>query len=151
MGAIAFALFAGIYYWFPMVTGRWYQKRLAHLHFWLSMVGTNLTFFPMLWLGYGGMPRRYAGYDFSVGPVAYFTDLHQLATVGAFTLAIGQLAFVYNAVVSWLEGPDADSDPWDLEALGQYTHEWQWWERQQESPTPALADGGDDADDQAGD
>ena len=48
MGAIAFAVFAGIYYWFPLITGRWYQRTLAKWHFWLSMIGTNLTFFPTI-------------------------------------------------------------------------------------------------------
>jgi cytochrome c oxidase subunit 1 len=143
MGAIAFAIFAGIYYWFPLVTDRWYQKRLAHAHFWLSMVGTNLTFFPMILLGYGGMPRRYAGYELSVGPVSYFTDLHQLATVGAVLLAVGQVLFVWNVVTSWLEGPRAVDDPWDLEAHDQRTNDWQWFERQRDTPTPAVADGGD--------
>jgi len=141
MGGIVFAVFAGIYYWFPMVTGRMYQKRLAHAHFWLSMVGTNLTFFPMVLLGYGGMPRRYASYSLDVGPVSYFTDLHQLATLGAFILAIGQIIFVWNIVTSWLEGAEAGTDPWGLEARGQRTNEWEWLERQQDRPT--VADGGD--------
>ncbi|WP_353633205.1 cytochrome c oxidase subunit I (plasmid) [Halobacterium sp. NMX12-1] len=141
MGGIVFAVFAGIYYWFPMVTGRMYQKRLAHAHFWLSMVGTNLTFFPMVMLGYGGMPRRYASYSLDVGPVSYFTDLHQLATLGAFILAIGQIIFVWNIVTSWLEGAEAGTDPWGLEARGQRTNEWEWLERQQDRPT--VADGGD--------
>jgi cytochrome c oxidase subunit 1 len=140
MGAIVFAIFAGIYYWFPLFTGRWYQKKLAHAHFWLSMIGTNVTFFPMVLLGYGGMPRRYAGYDLTVGPVSYFTDLHQIATLGAFMLAVGQLIFVWNVVTSWLEGPEAGSDPWDLEAHDQRTNEWHWRERQREAPI-AIADG----------
>jgi cytochrome c oxidase subunit 1 len=140
MGAIVFAIFAGIYYWFPLFTGRWYQQKLAHAHFWLSMVGTNVTFFPMVLLGYGGMPRRYAGYDLSVGPVSYFTDLHQIATLGAFILAVGQLVFVWNVVTSWLEGPETGSDPWDLEASDQRTKEWHWRESRRETPV-AIADG----------
>jgi cytochrome c oxidase subunit 1 len=140
MGAIVFAIFAGIYYWFPLFTGRWYQQKLAHAHFWLSMIGTNVTFFPMVMLGYGGMPRRYAGYDLSAGPVAYFTDLHQIATLGAFMLAVGQLIFVWNVVTSWLEGPEAGRDPWNLESHDQRTHEWHWRERQREAPV-AIADG----------
>jgi len=99
-----------------------------------------LTFFPMVMLGYGGMPRRYAGYDLSVGPVSYFTDLHQIATFGAVLLAVGQLAFVWNVVTSWLEGPEVGSDPWDLEAHDQRTNEWHWRERQRDTPV-AVADG----------
>ncbi|MFC7157454.1 cbb3-type cytochrome c oxidase subunit I [Halomarina halobia] len=144
MGAIAFAVFAAIYYWFPLFTGRMYQRMLAKWHFWLSMVGTNLTFFPMLLLGYEGMPRRYAGYVLSVGPEAYFAALHQLATLGAFVLALGQLIFVWNVVQSWLEGPVVeDGDPWKLDEHGLSTHEWAWFDRRL---TTTVPDGGDERD-----
>ncbi|QZP39801.1 cytochrome c oxidase subunit I [Halobaculum magnesiiphilum] len=140
MGGIAFAIFAGIYYWFPLVTGRWYQRTLGKWHFWLTMIGTNITFFPMVLLGYGGMPRRYAGYDITVGPVGYFADLHQLATLGVYILAIGQLIFVWNLVTSWLEGRQIeDSDPWNLDEHGLRTNEWGWLEQHRET---ALVDGG---------
>ncbi|QCC49324.1 cbb3-type cytochrome c oxidase subunit I [Halobellus limi] len=140
MGGIAFAVFAGIYYWFPLYTGRMYQRTLGKWHFWLSMVGTNLTFFPMIFLGYGGMPRRYAGYDLTVGPVAYFADLHRLATLGVFVLAVGQLIFVWNLVSSWLEGAEIDDgDPWNLARDGLLTNEWQWFADTRQT---ALVDGG---------
>jgi cytochrome c oxidase subunit 1 len=140
MGAIAFAVFAGIYYWFPIFTGRMYQRRLAKAHFWLSMVGTNLTFFPMIILGYEGMPRRYATYEATVGPLELFTLMHQLATAGALILAVGQLIFVWNLVTSWLEGPEVDDgDPWDLDETGQRTREWDWFGRKLETAVP---DGG---------
>jgi cytochrome c oxidase subunit 1 len=94
------------------------------------------------------MPRRYASYDLTVGPVAYFTDLHQLATLGVYLLAIGQLIFVWNIVTSWLEGPEVDGvDPWDLEADGLLTNEWRWYERNR---GPAVADGGTDSADEEG-
>ena len=142
MGGIAFAVFAGIYYWFPLFTGRMYQRTLAKWHFWLTMLGTNLTFFPMILLGYAGMPRRYATYDVAVGPVDLFTLLHQLATAGAFVLAIGQLIFVWNLVQSWLEGPKVeDGDPWDLERDDMLDKEWEWFDRKLET---AIADGGED-------
>ncbi|WP_424016436.1 cbb3-type cytochrome c oxidase subunit I [Halorientalis pallida] len=141
MGAIAFAVFAGIYYWFPLVTGRLYQRTLAKWHFWLTLIGTNLTFFPMVILGYAGMPRRYATYDVGIGPIDLFTALHQAATVGAFVLAVGQLIFLWNIVQSWLEGPRVtDGDPWDLEATGQKSREWKWFGR---DGLPAVADGGE--------
>jgi cytochrome c oxidase subunit 1 len=142
MGGIAFAVFAGIYYWFPLYTGRWYQRSLAKWHFWLSLVGTNVTFFPMVLLGYAGMPRRYATYDLTAGPIDLFTILHQLATVGVVLLVIGQLIFVWNLVTSWLEGPlVTDGDPWDLAETEQFPREFAWFERER---LPALADGGDD-------
>ena len=135
-GAIAMAGFAGIYYWFPLYTGRMYQKTLAKWHFWLSMVGSNVTFLAMLLLGYGGMPRRYATY------LPQFTDMHVIATVGAFIMGFGQLVFVYNIVTSWLEGPEVeDSDPWALEEDGLKTKDWAWFERKRET---ALTDGGDE-------
>nr|WP_276300774.1 cytochrome c oxidase subunit I [Halorussus sp. DT80] len=137
MGAIAMAGFAGIYYWFPMFTGRMYQRTLAKWHFWLTMIGSNVTFLAMLLLGYGGMPRRYATY------LPQFTDLHLVATVGAFVMGFGQLIFVYNLVVSWLEGPRVESgDPWDLEDDGMKTKEWEWFERKRE--TAIATDGGEE-------
>ncbi|WP_435152928.1 cytochrome c oxidase subunit I [Haladaptatus sp. DFWS20] len=137
MGAIAVAGFAGIYYWFPIYTGRMYQKTLAHMHFWLTMIGTNVTFFAMLFLGYGGMPRRYATY------LPQFATWHQVATAGAFIMGIGQLIFVWNIVQSWLEGPHAPADPWKLGEDNMLSKEWTWFEKKQET---ALTDGGEQAD-----
>jgi cytochrome c oxidase subunit 1 len=145
-GAIGFALFAGTYYWFPMITGRMYQKRLAHAHFWTALVGSNLTFLAMLWLGYGGMPRRYATY------LPQFANAHQIATAGAFLIAVSTLFWVWNMAVSWREGPRVDSsDPWGLEESDQFTKEWAWFDQQRESPVPAVTDGGEPEDDQSAD
>jgi len=143
MGAIAFAVFAGIYYWFPLYTGRWYQQTLARWHFWLTMVGTNVTFFPMILLGYAGMPRRYASYEVTVGPVELFAGLHQVATLGVVLLTFGQLIFVWNLVTSWLEGQRVQSDdPWDIGDHPTAAREWEWFKRQRKL---AVADGGEDA------
>jgi len=145
MGVIGFAVFAGLYYWFPLYTGRMYQQRLGKWHFWLSMIGTNVTFFAMIFLGYGGMPRRYANYEVTLGPQALFTDLHQLATVGAFILLIGQMIFVYNFVLSWLEGPKVrDGDPWNLDEHGMKTREWDWFKDNKILP---MTDGGENSED----
>jgi len=137
MGAIAFAGFAGLYYWFPLYTGRMYQKTLGKMHFWLSMIGTNITFFAMILLGYGGMPRRYATY------LPEFATMHQVATLGAMILLVGQIIFVWNFVQSWLEGPVVDDgDPWDLKESGLYTAEWDWFDRKLQT---AVTDGGEPA------
>jgi len=145
MGAIAFAIFAGVYYWFPIYTGRMYQKTLGKWHFWLTMVGTNITFFGMLILGYLGMPRRYATYNFAIGPTDVFSILHQSATVGAFLLLIGQLIFVWNVVSSWKEGQRVtDGDPWNLKEDDLYSREFRWFERRREDDI-ALADGGEES------
>ncbi len=61
-GGSLFTIFAGIYYWFPKMTGRMYNERLGKIHFWLTFVGFNVTFFPMHWIGLQGMPRRVADY-----------------------------------------------------------------------------------------
>ncbi|MFD1634745.1 cbb3-type cytochrome c oxidase subunit I [Haloplanus ruber] len=136
MGAIAFAGFAGLYYWFPMFTGRMYQRRLGKIHFWTWMIGSNITFLAMIVLGYGGMPRRYATY------LPKFATFHQLATLGALLMFVGGLVWTYNFVVSWLEGPRVqDGDPWNLRDDGMYTNEWQWFQDRQET---AITDGGDE-------
>ncbi|SNZ02942.1 cytochrome c oxidase subunit 1 [Natronoarchaeum philippinense] len=145
MGAIGFSVFVGLYYWFPIYTGRMYQQRLAKWHFWLSMIGTNVVFFAMILLGYGGMPRKYANYEFPVGPTGMFTDLHQIATFGAILLFVGQLIFLWNFIVSWLEGPRVtDDDPWNLEEHGMKGREWDWFGEHKLLP---MADGGEPEDD----
>ena len=143
MGAIGFAVMAGLYYWFPIYTGRMYQRSLAKWHFWLWMIGTNVTFFAMIILGYGGMPRRYATY------LPKFATLHQVATVGALILLVGGIVFLWNFVQSWLEGPVIeDSDPWNLEEQGLRTAEWDWFTRTQQT---AISDGGDTETDHSSD
>jgi len=137
MGAIAFAGFAGIYYWFPLVTKRMYQASLGKAHFWLTMVGTNITFFAMILLGYGGMPRRYATY------LPEFATLHQVATLGALIIFVGQLIWVWNMVSSWFEGKRVESgDPWDLADDGVNSVEWQWFENR--LATSLATDGGEE-------
>ncbi|PSP94352.1 cytochrome-c oxidase [Halobacteriales archaeon QS_4_62_28] len=149
MGAIGFAVFAGIYYWFPIITGRMYQRTLGKAHFWLSMIGTNITFFAMLALGYLGMPRRYAGYEFdaAIAPLAQVTNFHQIASIGAFILLVGQLIFVWNIVTSWLEGRHVEGhDPWNLERDDMLGNEFTWFKQKRET---ALADGGEDEEESA--
>jgi len=137
MGAIAFAGFAGIYYWFPLVTKRMYQASLGKAHFWLTMTGTNITFLAMILLGYGGMPRRYANY------LPEFATFHRIATLGALLLLVGQIIWLYNMVASWFEGKRVETgDPWDLKTDDVRTIEWQWFETKLE--TSLATDGGDE-------
>ncbi|MFC4358817.1 cbb3-type cytochrome c oxidase subunit I [Halobium salinum] len=136
MGAIAFAGFAAMYYWFPLVSGRMYQRTLGKAHFWLWIVGSNITFFAMVLLGYGGMPRRYATY------LPQFATLHQIASLGAFLMVIGGLIWLYNFVVSYFEGPVVtDGDPWNLKEYNLYTGEWEWFDRKLKT---TITDGGDE-------
>jgi cytochrome c oxidase subunit 1 len=113
-GGSVFSLYAALYYWFPKVTGRMYNERLGQLHFWMNLVGFNLTFFPMHWLGLQGMPRRVAEY------APQFTSVNQLASVGAFLLGVSVLPLAFNFLVNWVRGPAAGDNPWRALTL-----EWQ--------------------------
>jgi heme/copper-type cytochrome/quinol oxidase subunit 1 len=107
-GGSVFAVFAGAYYWFPKITGRLYSETLGAWHFWLMLIGFNLTFFPMHILGVQGMQRRIATYPIETG----FLPLNIVETIGAFLLGMSMLIFVWNAVVSWGKGAVAGNDPW---------------------------------------
>lgn len=88
-----FSLFAGWYYWAPKWTGYMYCEKRGRIHFWVSLISFNITFFPMHFLGLAGMPRRYADYP------AQFTDFNQLATIGAFGFGLIQVYFLLFIVL----------------------------------------------------
>jgi cytochrome c oxidase subunit 1 len=113
-GGSVFTIFAGIYYWFPKMTGRMYNERLGKLHFWLTFIGFNGTFFPMHWVGLQGMPRRVADYS------AEFGNWNLVISMFSFLLGASTLVFFYNIIVSWHRGPIAPSNPWRAMTL-----EWQ--------------------------
>src|SRR5207245_10168743 len=71
-GGSVFTIYAGMYYWFPKMTGRMYDERLGKLHFWLTFVGFNLTFFPMHLIGVEGQPRRVSDYAPRVAGMSLF-------------------------------------------------------------------------------
>ncbi|MBJ8338203.1 MULTISPECIES: cytochrome c oxidase subunit I [Antrihabitans] len=108
-GTIVFATFAGIYFWFPKMTGRMMDERLAKWHFWLTMVGFHATFLVQHWVGNEGMPRRYADYL----PGDGFTFLNTFSTVGSFILGASTLPFVWNVFKSFRYGEVVTvDDPW---------------------------------------
>jgi cytochrome c oxidase subunit 1 len=113
-GGSLFTIFAGIYYWFPKMTGRMYNEFLGKLHFWLTFVGFNVTFFPMHWLGLQGMPRRVSDYS------ERFGDLNFIISIASFFLGASTVVFIYNMVVSWRRGEPAPANPWRALTL-----EWQ--------------------------
>jgi cytochrome c oxidase subunit 1 len=113
-GGSVFTIFAGLYYWFPKITGRMYDERLGKLHFWLTFVGFNLTFFPMHLIGVEGMPRRVADY------VPKFADWNMFISLASFGLGASTIVFVYNVITSWRNGPPAGDNPWRAMTL-----EWQ--------------------------
>jgi cytochrome c oxidase subunit 1 len=114
-GGSVFALFAGIYYWFPKVTGRVLDERLGRIHFWMTLVGFHLTFFVQHILGLEGMPRRIARYVDADG----WASLNRLSSLGAFLLGASTLPFLWNAWRTMKRGEPAGDDPW-----GGHTLEW---------------------------
>nr|WP_243417835.1 cytochrome c oxidase subunit I [Actinomycetospora cinnamomea] len=108
-GTIVFATYAGIYFWFPKMTGRMMDERLGKLHFWATFIGFHLTFMVQHWLGNEGMPRRYAEYAATDG----FTTLNTISTIGAFLLGASTLPFLWNVFHSYRYGRPVDvDDPW---------------------------------------
>ncbi|MDZ4259957.1 MAG: cytochrome c oxidase subunit I [Gemmatimonadales bacterium] len=108
-GGSILALTAGAYYWWPKMFGKMLSERLGKLHFWTTMIGFNLTFFPMHFAGLLGMPRRVYTYPSGLG----FDVYNMMATVGAFFLAGSILVFIWNVIVTWRSGERAPADPWN--------------------------------------
>ncbi|PAY22365.1 cytochrome c oxidase subunit I [Dietzia natronolimnaea] len=108
-GTIVFATFAGVYFWFPKMTGRMLDEKLGKLHFWLMFIGFHTTFLVQHWLGNQGMARRYADYLATDN----FTVLNQISTIGSFILGIAMLPFIWNVIKSWRYGEIVTvDDPW---------------------------------------
>jgi cytochrome c oxidase subunit I len=105
-GGSLMTIFAGVYYWFPKMTGRMFDERLGKWHFWTTFVFFNLTFAPMHILGLQGMPRRVSTY------ASQFADLNLFISLASFALGASTLVFVYNMVTSWRGGPVAEANPW---------------------------------------
>ena len=124
VGAILFAIFGGVYYWFPKVTGRLLSERLGKFHFWLFFIGFHLTFDFMHVPGLLGMPRRIYTYE----PGRGWDTWNLIVTVGVFFQAAGALAFALNLLWSYFCGNRAGNDPWDA-----WTLEWSL-----PSPPPAY-------------
>jgi len=114
-GGTVFGVFAGLYYWFPKMTGKLLGDGWGQVQFWLMLIGVNLTFFPMHILGILGMPRRIYTYPGNLG----YNELNLMATVGAFIIALSILVFIYNVIISLRSGKEAGTDPWDA-----FTLEW---------------------------
>jgi cytochrome c oxidase subunit 1 len=113
-GGAFFTIMAGVYYWFPKMTGRMYDERLGKLHFWLTFVSFNATFFPMHWVGLVGMNRRVWDY-----PDKY-ANLNLFVSLASFVLGASVIVFFYNMISSWMRGPIAPGNPWRAMTL-----EWQ--------------------------
>ena len=161
-GAI-FALVGGIYYWFPKFTGRMYNEAMGKLTFWSMFIASNITFFPMHFVGMDGMPRRIYTYGEEYG----WSFWNGVSSVGAALLALSMLLFVYNIVKGWRSGEPAGDDPWDARTLEwsisspppEYNFETiptvygrdEWWAQKRAPVRRAVPVGGGSGDDEGND
>jgi cytochrome c oxidase subunit 1 len=109
-----FGIIGGVMYWLPKWTGNMYSEGLGKLHFWLTMIGMNLTFFPMHFTGLAGMPRRYADYPLQ------FAEFNQLSSIGAFLFGFSQLIMLYLIIKCIKGGEKATDKVWE----GSHGLEW---------------------------
>jgi cytochrome c oxidase subunit 1 len=114
VGGSLMGIFAGIYYWFPKMSGRLLNETLGKWHFWLFMIGMNGTFLPMHWLGMNGMPRRVPVYD------PRFQAVNDVASFSSYVMTFAILIFFVNILTSLRSGKKAGPNPW-----GARTLEWQ--------------------------
>ena len=96
-GTVVFSMFAGLYFWWPKMTGTMLNETLGRIHFWTLFIGFHLTFLVQHWLGVAGMPRRYADYL----PSDHFTTLNTISTIGAYLLGASTFPFLWNVWRSW--------------------------------------------------
>ena len=114
-GGSLFAIFAGVYYWFPKMSGRMPSERLGRWHFWLTVIGFNLTFLVQHLIGLMGMPRRVYTYH----DLPYWGDMNLISTVGSLILGLSVIIFVWNIITSLRSGMPAGNNPWKA-----WTLEW---------------------------
>jgi cytochrome c oxidase subunit 1 len=107
------SIFAGVYYWFPKMTGRMFNEFWGKTGFWLNFIGTNLIFFPMMMIGVQGMPRRY--YDYAQFP--QFEPIQQFMNIGALMLTLGFTITLLTWIIGAAKGPKAGDNPWGSKSL----------------------------------
>ena len=114
-GGSVFGLFAGLYYWFPKMSGRMHSELLAHLHFWGFFIGVNVIFFPQHFLGWNGMPRRYPDY------AAAFEYWNNISSLGYIIMAGSMVFFFVNVAYALIAGKKVGANYW---GDGATTLEW---------------------------
>jgi heme/copper-type cytochrome/quinol oxidase subunit 1 len=112
-GAAVFPILGGLYFWFPKVTGRMYHEGVGKLSFWLTFLGTMVTFFPMHIVGLLGMPRRDYTYPSGLG----WTGYNLLESIGSYILGAGLVLIAANLMVSLRRGAPAGDNPWGAPTL----------------------------------
>jgi cytochrome c oxidase subunit 1 len=115
VGGLVFGLMAGMYYWFPKVSGKLLSETLGKWNFWLFVIGFNMTFLTLHFAGFLGMPRRIYTY----APDRGWNEINFIASIGAFVQAIAVACFAWNVLYSLKNGEPAGDDPWDA-----WTLEW---------------------------
>ncbi len=113
-------IYGAIYHWFPLITGRMLNEGMGQFHFWVTFLGAYLIYFPMHYLGFIGVPRRY----YEIGETGFIPDsaqtLNAFITVAALVVGFAQLVFLYNMVHSYFRGRKSEPNPWGATSL-----EWQ--------------------------
>ncbi len=107
-GGTVLGLFAGMYYWWPKMTGRLLSETLGKIHFWGMLIGMNIAFFPMHFIGLLGMPRRVYTYSPELG----VSTMNLVSTIGAFLIAVSMLVFIWNVIRTRTKGKIAGDNPW---------------------------------------
>jgi len=107
-GGTVLGLFAGMYYWWPKMTGRLLSETLGKIHFWGMLIGMNIAFFPMHFIGLLGMPRRVYTYSPDLG----VSTMNLVSTIGAFLIAVSMLVFIWNVIRTRTKGKIAGDNPW---------------------------------------
>jgi len=113
-------IYAAIYHWFPKMSGRMLHEGWGQFHFWVTFLGSYLIYFPMHYLGFVGVPRRY----FEIGETSFIppssVTLNEFITVTVLIVGFAQVVFIANIIISIFKGKPADSNPWNATSL-----EWQ--------------------------
>ena len=113
-------VFGAIYHWYPKITGRMLDDTLGKIHFWLTFLGTYAIYFPMHYLGFEGLPRRYFAYGDTAFMSESSADLNAAISMAAIFVAFAQLFFLYNLFISYFRGRESGPNPWEATTL-----EWQ--------------------------
>ena len=115
-----FVIFAAIYHWYPLMTGRMLNEAMGQFHFWVTFVGAYLIYFPMHYLGFVGLPRRY----YEMGETSFVpesaTTLNEYITIMVLIVGFAQIVFIYNVILSIKRGKKCEKNPWKATTL-----EWQ--------------------------
>ena len=118
--SVILAIFGGVYHWFPKITGRFMSSFFGKLHFWVTFIGVYAIFFPMHYLGFMGVPRRYFAFDSIANVPASAVGLNQFITIAALIVGVAQFVFLGNLIWSVFKGKKAGENPWEATTL-----EWQ--------------------------